>query len=556
MAATLADRAALTERHRLAQLGVRARFTSAFLDTWPVLDARQVAATAPRWLRLTVPLVAEHRHQSATVAADYYHRLRAASLPTGAAPGPVAQPVDPDLDAVRTSLLVTGPATIRRLSRDGRPVDEAARIASVRATGAASRHVLDGGRDLIHTAVAADPVALAWARVSDGSPCAFCAMLLSRGPVYKTKRAATLAVEGDREGKEYHDGCACQPVPIYSLDEPWPGNGRQFEQLWKDVAAGSSDPLNAFRQAIKEQRAAAPADPVAQPAPAEPNLAADAPQPDRAPDDLFDEPAAPAPMSDEQLAHLDDEQLAEEFSRATNTATPDEAYLEQILSEMDRREGIGDQAVEQLDPLDGVALDELLDGELFDLYDEHAGNLDVVGRIGDELARRDADAQAADPWLDYDHHDPEQHLDALLARGWDYREAYAEAYNLDPAELDRQERAAAVDAQRITGETREQTVRRLYDEWLGVQYLAAEDFARGHLLSKEGPAAAVDPLSLFSGTSARARKYASEDLKRFWDEQSPRQTFTEFKAALLNRDADVAAAAKTRAQGNGRDFGL
>ncbi|GIG63635.1 hypothetical protein Lfu02_80070 [Longispora fulva] len=542
MAARLADRTALTEQHRRAQLGVRARFAAEFLDLWPVLDPFRIAATAPRWLRLAVPLVHTHRARSAELSTRYVGEYRRLALPRALGPAPVPAPVPVSSDAVRTSLLVTGPATIRRRTRDGLTVAEAARVASVRAVGAASRHVLDGGRDLVRETVKADRLALGWARVSDGSPCAFCAMLLSRGPVYKSAHGATVA----EDGEAYHDGCACQVVPVYSLDDPWPGNGREYEKLWQDVAAGSRDPLNAFRQALKDRNTAGPA-----PEPGEQLVDATAPEPDREPADT--EPDAPATgqLDDAALTELDDDALADEFARWSSTAEPDEAYLERVLTEMDRREADPEP---DPDPLDGVPLDELLDSELVDLYDEHAGNPAVVARIEAELAHRDADREAGDPWLDYDHHDPEQHLDALLAKGWDYKDAYAEAYNLDPADLDRQERAAAVDAQRITGETREQTVRRLYDEWVALQYIEAENHTRGHLLSRAGEAAGIDPLSLFSGTTARARKYASEDLQRFWAEQAPRQTLTEFRAALLNRDADVVAAARTRMQGNGRDF--
>ncbi|WP_018348218.1 hypothetical protein [Longispora albida] len=553
MAASQAERTRLIEAHRRAQLGVRARFAAGFLDTWRVLDPFRIADTAPRWLRAAVPLVQTHRAESARLSARYFGEYRRLSVPPNSGSAPVPAPVPADPEAVRTSLLVTGPATIRRLSRDGRPVAEAARAASVRALGAASRHVLDGGRDLVHNAVKRDRLALGWARVSDGSPCAFCAMLLSRGPVYKTEYAAKY---GD-DGEDYHDGCACQPVAVYSRSDPWPGNGRLYEQIWKDHAHGDRDPLNAFRRALNAQRqtpnSTEPApEPAAQaPEPAEQLLDGTDPEPDQTPGEPDADDPGTAQLDDDALAALSDEDLADEFGRWSATPDPDEAYLERLLGEMDRREADPEP---EPGPLDGIALDRLLDSELFDLYGEHSGNPGAVERIGAELARRDADREAANPWEDYDTGDPEQVLDALLARGWDYREAYAEAYQLDPADLDRQERNAAVDAQRIAGETREQTVRRLYDEWVALQYVEAENFTRGHLLSRAGEAANVDPLSLFSGTTARARKYASEDLLRFWAEVSQRQTYTEFKAALLNRDADVAAARVTRGQSNGRDF--
>jgi hypothetical protein len=65
-------------------------------------------------------------------------------------------------------------------------------------------------------------------------------------------------------------------------------------------------------------------------------------------------------------------------------------------------------------------------------------------------------------------------------------------------------------------------------------------------------AAGVSARSLFSGPRPRARKYASEELKRFWDEVTPRQSYTEFRSSLLGLPGDD----RVRLAGNGRDFGL
>ncbi|MFI0406608.1 hypothetical protein [Actinomadura sp. 3N508] len=67
-----------------------------------------------------------------------------------------------------------------------------------------------------------------------------------------------------------------------------------------------------------------------------------------------------------------------------------------------------------------------------------------------------------------------------------------------------------------------------YALWLEAHYKMAEEHTRGHLLTKEGWALGVDPMSLFSGQWARARKYASPELLAFW-EMRPRVTYSEFK---------------------------
>lgn len=68
------------------------------------------------------------------------------------------------------------------------------------------------------------------------------------------------------------------------------------------------------------------------------------------------------------------------------------------------------------------------------------------------------------------------------------------------------------------------------EEWfLGIHadYLAAENETRGNLLSRDGIAAGVDPISLWSGRLDRAYRYASEELRAFWDRR-PRITVTEY----------------------------
>jgi hypothetical protein len=73
------------------------------------------------------------------------------------------------------------------------------------------------------------------------------------------------------------------------------------------------------------------------------------------------------------------------------------------------------------------------------------------------------------------------------------------------------------------------------------------------MLSREGKRANVDPITLFSGPTARARKHASEDLLRWWADNG-RMTYAEFRAQILGRESDVESAKKTRMQSNAKDF--
>lgn len=221
------------------------------------------------------------------------------------------------------------------------------------------------------------------------------------------------------------------------------------------------------------------------------------------------------------------------------------------------------------DPLDGVDLEGMPDDDLFDLFSRLSSGATVdestILRLADEMDRRDRVARQApaDPepsWLDgpqqqrfeFDDLTPEQlRIDELVERGYDYVDAYAEVHRLDAAALARQAAAGHVD--RRAGETLEQAVRRDYDEWVHVQWLAAEAGTSGNMLNAAGRAAGVDVVELFSGPVARARKYASEELLRWWAANG-RLNFTEFKAQVLQRQSDIAAAERTRAQSNAQDF--
>lgn len=70
---------------------------------------------------------------------------------------------------------------------------------------------------------------VAWARVLSGAEnCAFCIILASRGPVYRTKASA-----GGLNATAFHDLCDCECVPIYDGVE-WDGQ-EQADWLYENV---------------------------------------------------------------------------------------------------------------------------------------------------------------------------------------------------------------------------------------------------------------------------------------------------------------------------------
>src|SRR5688500_17258359 len=158
MAATVLG-AQLTELQRATQLRLAARMITQMRAVWGLLDPADLDATFQRWLRVAVPVVQTNRAASSRLAAAYLAAFRKAELGT-LDDLPVVLAAPADVKAVTTSLLVTGPWSVKTAMTRGVDVDRAVDIAEARSSAAAMRHALDGGRDMIIGTVAADRQAL------------------------------------------------------------------------------------------------------------------------------------------------------------------------------------------------------------------------------------------------------------------------------------------------------------------------------------------------------------------------------------------------------------
>lgn len=87
------------------------------------------------------------------------------------------------------------------------------------------------------------------------------------------------------------------------------------------------------------------------------------------------------------------------------------------------------------------------------------------------------------------------------------------------------------DAQTARDKARWAAVYQQWYLWAHSQFIAAEDECRGNLVNKAGRADDIDPWELWTGSSAHARRYASEELLDFW-EANPRLTVTEFREQI------------------------
>ncbi|WP_113705374.1 phage minor capsid protein [Nonomuraea lactucae] len=245
-------------------------------------------------------------------------------------------------------------------------------------------------------------------------------------------------------------------------------------------------------------------------------------------------------MSDEDLAGL----LGRHGGDAQAVARITQV-LEQRAKERDaqREQRVAAAVADLPDDFSQVPDEQVLD--LVQRFSD-AGDDAALERLLDELDRREQVSRSDQTWTWYDDGTEEdRQVTELIAAGVDEFDAYAQVYGLDPEMMRREESRAHVESQRLPGETLDQVARRLYDEWIEVQFIAAERYTRGVLVNAEGRERGIDGRTLLSGPQARAMKYASDELKTWWDKH-PRLTLTEFRAQALGRDSDKRAAKRTR----------
>lgn len=117
----------------------------------------------------------------------------------------------------------------------------------------AAREVENAGRRQIIRAVESEPqtkVIQGWARVATGrETCAWCLMLISRGPVYSAAERAGLDLDDELAARmvaagldvseymeEWHTGCDCKVVPVFNV-ENWVGKKESdlALELWEEA---------------------------------------------------------------------------------------------------------------------------------------------------------------------------------------------------------------------------------------------------------------------------------------------------------------------------------
>lgn len=230
----------LTTQHQQAQIALRARILQALLQLWPNFDVRDIDASWDRLGPALMALTDLGRQASTALSQSYYQVFRDVEGVTDPLPdvrlGTAWRP------AAETSYRVTGPVTAKHLIELNRP--DVAQQALVRVSGALQRHVLNGGREYIFEATKNELRRVGWARVTSRKPCYFCAMLASRGPIYTSRGAASF---------QAHDHCVCTVEPVFRDNAKWPGQARDFQELWVASTRDTQgkDSIRAFRRAYE-----------------------------------------------------------------------------------------------------------------------------------------------------------------------------------------------------------------------------------------------------------------------------------------------------------------
>jgi hypothetical protein len=231
---------ALTRSHR-RELGLVAalagrQMTRLARDADPVDIDTWWDRARPRALQIVTTTAAS----TATLGVQY---LRQHAAIEGVRLEPVR--AEPEPEEISTSLLVMGPVAFKKHMHLSGSVTASLRVMVDQLAGTASSRALDGQRDTVMATFTERDQLVGWRRLTSGSPCAFCAMLASRGAVY-SKTTATFQAHKPR--------CRCTPEPLYEHEEE-PASVQGLRRQWDDATAGLSGAaaLNAFRRARNQE---------------------------------------------------------------------------------------------------------------------------------------------------------------------------------------------------------------------------------------------------------------------------------------------------------------
>lgn len=253
----------LTEKHRKGQAGIVKRMLKVLLGIWDEeADYRNIDQSSLSFARRAAPEVMKFRAVSREYSKDYLVNFRDLEVPE-ADRKPIADVVDNySLEDALQEMWTAARASMKKVSAKGYNTQDGLEAGRNAVSGKATKLVADGGRKVIKDDIDRGNGPVGYARVVDADPCAFCAMLASRGVSYTgyladgegLYRTDSFAASNSRfVGKgdfKVHDGCQCTMEPVYKVGGKirLPGRGDELARNWARVAAGERDPLKAWQR--------------------------------------------------------------------------------------------------------------------------------------------------------------------------------------------------------------------------------------------------------------------------------------------------------------------
>ena len=232
---TQADSAALqrlARGHMQRQVREVAQTQTALARLWDrTMDPADIDGSFQKFQALATPLIKTARDRGELTAQTYFEQSKAEA-------GYTTPPATVDFQPTatlenRNALHATSVAFAKRQIKRGVPAGQALSAAKIAMLGSAKRRVLEAPRRRIIALSKKDKDVKAWARVSDGHPCPFCLMLVSRGPVYSFGT-------GDFQA---HDRCGCSAMPVYRNDRSngWTPAAKDARKLYDDWGGDYND---------------------------------------------------------------------------------------------------------------------------------------------------------------------------------------------------------------------------------------------------------------------------------------------------------------------------
>lgn len=231
--ARTAEGAAVTQEFRGRQLALRAETLGEITQLWSGVEATDLRTTMGRFAEAAAAIVLLYARQSQADAGEYVLEFRAAEGVAGLLE--LTTPAGLVRAAVVAALRAAGLGGIVHARKRGESIPTALDNGLVKTQGQAGLELFDAARGVVLDATRRDRASRGlWQRITSDRPCAFCAMLASRGPVYNARTV----------GFETHPHCACLPEPAYPGTR-MPAASARFADLWDETGD-----LQSFRRAI------------------------------------------------------------------------------------------------------------------------------------------------------------------------------------------------------------------------------------------------------------------------------------------------------------------